>query len=187
MWSTILVLDRQLILEEIWVSIQFYVFLCAWNFLVAVCTLFLSLSWHFYCQCRETNKNGTTMWGFGLEEILLLIIFKHVGESAIVYSSICPRVFLHLGMKFPYDRKDLLVEIFIFLRLVLFRPCGRGLKVANKWNHKAYETIYGLCLILSSHMQSTLCNYFGVSQSQITKLIILYNQPKQEDRMRHRP
>ena len=33
-WSTTLVLGRQWILEDIWGSIQFYVFLCAWNFLI---------------------------------------------------------------------------------------------------------------------------------------------------------
>ena len=66
-WSTILVLGRQLILEEIWGSIQFYAFLCAWYFLISVCTIFFSLSWYFPCQCRGTNKNVTTMRGIGLE------------------------------------------------------------------------------------------------------------------------
>ena len=56
---------------------------------------------------------------------LLEKVVKHTGESAIVSSRICPRVFIQLGMKFTSDRDDLLVEMRIFLILVLFIICTR--------------------------------------------------------------
>ena len=141
-WYTTLVLNRKWILEEIWGSIQFHVFLFAWNLLVSVCPLFLSLYWHFSCQCRGSNKNGTTRWGIGSEDILSVSILNHTGESSIVSIRICPRVFLHLVMKFPSDREELLVEMYILLSLAIFGPCGRGKKVRNKWNNKLSETIF---------------------------------------------
>ena len=103
-WSTTIVLDRQQIVEDIWSSIKFYVLLCAWNLLVSICTLFLSLSWYFSCQCIGTNKSGTNMWGLGWWEILLVIIVNHTGYSAIVFSRKYPRLFLQLRLKFPSDR-----------------------------------------------------------------------------------
>ena len=129
--STTLVLDNWRILEDIWGSIQFYVSLCAWNLLVAVYPHPLSLSCHFSCQCRETNKNGTTMWGIVLADILLVIIIKHTEESAIVFSRIFPILFLRLGLKFISDREYFLVEMCILLSLVIFGLCGRGAKVGK--------------------------------------------------------
>ena len=67
-----------------------------------------------------------------MEEILLVSIVNHTGNSVIVYSRICPRVFIHIGMEFPSDREDLLVEMCILLSLVIFKPCGRGEKLGNK-------------------------------------------------------
>ena len=126
---------------RIWVSIQFYVLLCVWYFLVDVCPFFLSLSWNCSCKCIGTNTNVTTMWGIALEDILLVSILKHIGESDILYSRICTRVFIHLGLKFTSDREDFLVEMCILLSLVVFGPCGRGEKVGNKWNNESSETI----------------------------------------------
>ena len=116
---TTLALDKQWILEEIWGSIQFYVLFCTWNLLFSVCPLFLSLSSNFPCQCTGNKKNETNMWGLGLKEVLLVIILKHSGESAIVSSKIRLRVFIHLGLKFPSDRETLLVKMVILLSLVL--------------------------------------------------------------------
>ena len=135
-------LDRKWILEEIWGSIQFYVFLCDWNFLVAVYPHLLSISCHFSCCCRGTNKKLTTMQGIGLEEIFLVSIVKNTGESDMVSSRICPRLFLHIGLKFTSDREYFLVEMCILWSLVIFRPCGRVAKLGNKWNNKSFETIF---------------------------------------------
>ena len=129
-------------LEEIWDSIQFYVFLCSWNFLVAVCPLSLSLSWHFSCQCGGTNKNGTTMLDLGLEAILLVSILNHIGGSYIVYSRSFPRLFIHLGLKIISNKEDFLVEMCVLLSLFISGPCGQGSKVGNKWNNKSSETIF---------------------------------------------
>ena len=97
-------LGRKWTSEDILGSIQFYAFLCAWNFLVDVCTPLLYIAWHCACQCRGTKINGTTMWGLGLEDILLVSIVKHTGDSVIVSSMIFPRVFIHIGMEFTSDR-----------------------------------------------------------------------------------
>ena len=57
-------------------------------------------------------------------------------------SRICKRVFIHIGMKFPSDREDFLVEIYIyFLSLVIFGPYGRGEKVQTKLNNRSSVTI----------------------------------------------
>ena len=71
------------------------------------------------------------MLGTGLEGTILLSILNHTGESAIVYSRRCPRVFIQLGLKFTYDKKDFLVEMFIFLNLVQNWPCERGSKLGK--------------------------------------------------------
>ena len=63
------------------------------------------------------------------EDILSVIIVNHTGESTIVYSRRCSRVFIHLGLKFTSDMEDLLVDMCILLSLVLFGPCRRGAKV----------------------------------------------------------
>ena len=141
-WSTTIVLGRKWISKEIWGSNKFYVLLCDWNVLVTVCTLFLSLSWHFSCQCGGTNKNGTTTWGLGLEEKLLVRILKHTGESSIVSMRRCPWVCFKLGLKFTSDKENFLIKMCILLSLVLFGPFGRGSKVGNKWNNKSSETIW---------------------------------------------
>ena len=125
-WYTNLVSGSQWILEEIWGSIQFYVLLFAYNLLVAVCTLLISLSWSFSCQCRGTNKNVTTMWGLVLEETLSVIIWNHTVESDIVSSKIYPIECIHLGLNFTSDKEDFLVEMCIFLSLAIFGPCWRG-------------------------------------------------------------
>ena len=57
-----------------------------------------------------------------------MIIVNHAGDSAIVASRICPRVFLHLGLKFCSSREDFLVEMYILLSLVISGTCGRGEK-----------------------------------------------------------
>ena len=49
-----------------------------------------------------------------MEDILLVIIIKHTVELFVVSSRICPRVFLHLALKFPSDRQDFLVEMCTF-------------------------------------------------------------------------
>ena len=82
------------------------------------------------------------MQGIVSEDILLVGIVKHTGWSAIVSSRICPRVFLHLGLKFPSDREDFLVEIYILLSLVLFGPYRRGEKVQTKLNNRSSVTIF---------------------------------------------
>ena len=43
------------------------------------------------------------MWGLGLEEIILVSTVKYTAESAIVSSRRFPRVFIHIGLKFPSD------------------------------------------------------------------------------------
>ena len=113
---------------------------CVWNLLVAVCSLFLSLSWNF-CQFRGNNKNGMTMWGFGLEEILLASIVNHTRDSAIMLSRIYQRVFINVGLKFTSDRENILVEKCIFKCLVIYSPCGRVAKVGKKWSNKSSENI----------------------------------------------
>ena len=60
------------------------------------------------------------MLGVVLEEILLVSTVKHTVESSIVSSRICPRVFTYLGLKFPSDKEDFFVEIYILLSLVIF-------------------------------------------------------------------
>ena len=45
-WSTNLVLGRQWISEDICGRLLMYAFPCAWNILIVVCTLFLSITWH---------------------------------------------------------------------------------------------------------------------------------------------
>ena len=82
------------------------------------------------------------MWGIGLEEIILVIIVYQYGESAIVSSSICTRVFLKLELGFSSDREEFLFEMYILLSLVLFGPWGRGEKVENKWNNKSSDMIF---------------------------------------------
>ena len=67
-----------------------------------------------------------------MKEIILTRIAKHTVDSDIVFSRRCPRVFIHPGLKFTYDREYFLVEVYILLILVLFRPCGRGEKVENR-------------------------------------------------------
>ena len=66
------------------------------------------------------------MLELGLEEIILVRIVKHSGESSIVSSKRFPRVFLQLGLKFLSDKEYFHVEIYILLSLVLFGPCVRG-------------------------------------------------------------
>ena len=56
-------------------------------------------------------------------------------------SRICTPLFIHIGLKFPFDREDFLVEIYILLSLVLFGPYGRGEKVRNKLNNRSSVTI----------------------------------------------
>ena len=63
------------------------------------------------------------------EEKTLVIIVKHTVESSIVSSKIFPRVFLHLGLKFPSDREGFLVEKFILLSFVRFGQFRRR----EKW------------------------------------------------------
>ena len=65
------------------------------------------------------------MRGIGLEEIILVRILKHTGESYIVSSRRCTRLFLQIGMEFPSGRGDFLVE------MCIFRPCQRGSKVGG--------------------------------------------------------
>ena len=66
------------------------------------------------------------MWGLGLEYIVLVNIVNHTKESSIVSSRIYTRVFLYIGLQFPSDREDFLVEMCILLILVLLGPCGKG-------------------------------------------------------------
>ena len=140
-WSTTLVLGRQWILKEIWGIILFYVFLCAWNFLVDFFPILLYLSWHFSCQCRGTNKNGTNDWGLVLEKLLVSTV-NNTGELAIVSSRSCQILFIQLKLKFPSNRGDFLVEMCILLSLVIFRPCRRGAKVGNKSNNKLSQKLF---------------------------------------------
>ena len=66
------------------------------------------------------------MCGLGLEDIILVRTLKYAGEPDKVSSRICPRLFTHIEMKFTSDRKDFLVEMYILLSLVPFRPFGIG-------------------------------------------------------------
>ena len=72
------------------------------------------------------------MLGIGLEEILLVSIVKHAGESAIVSSRRFPREFLQIELKFPSDREDSHVKMDILFSLVLLGTCGRGETLGNK-------------------------------------------------------
>ena len=45
-------------------------------------------------------------------------------------------------MKFPSDKEDFLVEIYILLSLVLLGPYGREEKVRNKLNNRSSVTIF---------------------------------------------
>ena len=49
-----------------------------------------------------------------------MIIVNHNGDSAIVSSRICSRVFLLLGLKFLSDMEDFLFGMCILLSLVIF-------------------------------------------------------------------
>ena len=123
-WFVTLVLGRQWISKYIWVRIQFYVFLCAWILWAFFCPLFLSIDWHFACQCVETKINGTTIWGIVLEVIISASTLNHSGESELDSSSICPKVFIHIELKITSDREYFLVEVFMLLSLVIFGPYG---------------------------------------------------------------
>ena len=68
----------------------------------------------------------------GFEDIILVIILKYTGESAIVSSRRYPRLFLQIGLKFTSDTENFLVKMYTLSSLVLFRPHGRGAKVGNK-------------------------------------------------------
>ena len=57
-----------------------------------------------------------------MEEIILLRIVKNIGESAITSSTRCTRVFFQIGLKFPSDREDFFVEMYILLGLVVLGP-----------------------------------------------------------------
>ena len=135
-------LGREWTPEEIWSIIQFYTLLCDWNLSFAVCPLLLSFYLAWICACKGIRKNGTTTWGIELEHIVLLRIVNHTGESAIVYSRTCPRLYVHIGMKVTSDREDFHVEMYILIILVLFRPYGRGEKLGNKWNNIPPVTIF---------------------------------------------
>ena len=146
-WSTTLVLGRQWISEEVWGSIQFYAFFCAWNFWVVFCYLFLSLAWNCACQCTGTKRNGTTKWGLVLEYIILVSTVNQTVESATVSIRIFLIVFLHIGLKFTSDREDFLVYMYISQAW-----CSLGHTKEEK-NWEINEIIYhlwpfpGLCLI----------------------------------------
>ena len=64
------------------------------------------------------------MRGLRLEDILLMNIVNHTGESAIVSSRGCSRVFIQFSLIFTSDREDCLVEMCILLSLVFSDPCG---------------------------------------------------------------
>ena len=49
-----------------------------------------------------------------LEEILLVRIVKHTGDSHTVLNRRCPIVFLYIGLKLTYDRENFHVEMYIF-------------------------------------------------------------------------
>ena len=67
-----------------------------------------------------------------MEEILLESIVNRTEDSEIFSSRIFLRAFFQLGLKFPSDREELLVEMYILLSLELFGTCGRGEKMGNK-------------------------------------------------------
>ena len=79
-------------------------------------------------QCRVTKINGTTMQELGLEAIILVIIVNHTGESDIVSSRRCPRVFFQIGLAFTYDREYLLVEMYIFSKPGAFQATRKRRK-----------------------------------------------------------
>ena len=74
----------------------------------------------------KPKTNGTTMLWIGLEDITIVRIVKKTGKSDIVSIRILPRLFLQIGLKFPSDRGDFLVEMYILLSLVIFGPYERG-------------------------------------------------------------
>ena len=136
-WSTTLVPSRQWISEVIWGSILFYTLPCAWDLCIVFCLLFLSLAWNFPCRYTVTKINGTTVLYIGLEVIILVGGVKHTGESIIDSSRKFPRVFPHIGLKFPSDRGELLIEMCFFV-LVILGGFWRGSIVGNKWNNISY-------------------------------------------------
>ena len=71
------------------------------------------------------------MLGLVSEEILLVSIVKHTGESVIVSSRRCTRLFPQIGLEFPSDREDFHVKMYILLILMIFGPCVRREKMGN--------------------------------------------------------
>ena len=137
---TTLVLGRQWIPEDILGSIQIYDLLCAWNFLVVVCPLFLSLAWHFVCQYAGTKINVTTIWGLGLEVIIVIRIVNHTEDTAS--SGIITRLFLQIEPKFTSDKEYFLFEMRILTSLVLWGACRKGEIAGNKRNIRSFTTIW---------------------------------------------
>ena len=55
-------------------------------------------------------------------------IVNRTGESAIVSSRICPRVFIQILLKFPSDREDFFVEMFFLVKLGTFQAIRKRRK-----------------------------------------------------------
>ena len=53
-------------------------------------------------------------FGFENRTLILVSVVNHAVESDILYSSGFTRVFIQFELKYPYEREDLLVEMYIF-------------------------------------------------------------------------
>ena len=84
------------------------------------------------------------MLGIGLEEKILERIVKNTGDSAIVFSRIFPRVFLHIKLKFTFDGEELFVEMCILLSLIILGPCVRGAKMEKNEVINHMRPFYGM-------------------------------------------
>ena len=65
----------------------------------------------------------------------MIILARNVNQnvnSTIGSSRKRPRVFIQIGLKFPFDRGVFLIIMFILLSLAIFGPHGRGPIVEKK-------------------------------------------------------
>ena len=116
----------------IWGSSLFFDFPSDWKLWTVVCLLVLYFAWNCNFRQRVTKINGTIMWNFRLELIILVSTIKKNGKSDIDYSRRRTKVFFQLGLKLPSDMGDFFVEMYILLNLVLFGPWEIVSTVVNK-------------------------------------------------------
>ena len=88
-------------------------------------------------------------------------------------------------MKFPSDREDFHVKMFILSSLAIFGPLGRGSKLGNKWNNKSSETIcwavpHPGSLVWLVVESNNFCN-FSLGHSKISAQCRLHMRGHNED------